>query len=275
MSILSFPGAAARRLPRLPHAPYFRRGGIVLYHGDSIEIMRQLRAVDMIFTDPPYGSNQNREDLNAKVATILGRKRPEPRQEILNDGPEAHTLFATMLAEAQRLLPPGGVAASCCHGGAGSNPAYARWATLLDEHLGMKQAVVWDKGPMGLGWHYHRSYEFVLVGQKAGKAKWYDTTRRIENVIRPGMHGIKKVHGRHRIHPTEKPPELAALFIRLHTLPGELVLDPFAGSGSTLVAAAREGRLAIGIELDERWCEAAAKRLDAELASGEAKRRAA
>ena len=62
-------------------------------------------------------------------------------------------------------------------------------------------------------------------------------------------------------HPAPFPVELAARCIRLSTWPGELVIDPFAGIGSTLVAARQLGRRAVGVELSERYCEIAARRL--------------
>jgi site-specific DNA-methyltransferase (adenine-specific) len=131
----------------------------------------------------------------------------------------------------------------------------------MDELLTFKQLVVWDKGPMGMGWHYRRSYETVLVAQKPGAAcKWYDETNQIENIIRPGK-GIPKIIPRKTQHPTEKPVGLAAHFIGLHTLPGDLVLDPFAGSGSTGEAAHLMGRRFIGIELDPKFHAMASERM--------------
>lgn len=129
-----------------------------------------------------------------------------------------------------------------------------------------KQMVVWDKGPMGMGWHYRRSYETVLVAQKGkGKTRWYDQSRRVENIIRPGGR-IRKIIPRPGQHPTEKPPELAEHFIRLHTAPGQTVLDPFCGSGSTAIACIRTGRPFIGIELDPEYFAMAKRRIQAELA---------
>lgn len=135
----------------------------------------------------------------------------------------------------------------------------------MDERLEFKQMIVWDKGPMGMGWHYRRSYENVLVAQKGkGKCHWYDTTHKIENIIRPGAHGIRKIIPQKTDHPTPKPVALPRLFIGLHTKPGDLVFDPFAGGGSTLVAAAQLRRRAIGVELEERWCEMAARKIEQE-----------
>lgn len=132
----------------------------------------------------------------------------------------------------------------------------------MDAVLEFKQMVVWDKGPMGMGWHYRRSYETVLVGQKGkGKTRWFDTSHRIENIIRPGAHGIRKIIPKANDHPTPKPVELAEHFIKLHTQPGDLVLDPFMGGGSTLLAARRLGRQAIGIDVSKRFCNLAVRRL--------------
>ena len=123
--------------------------------------------------------------------------------------------------------------------------------------------VVWDKGKMGMGWHYRRSYETVLVAQKGkGKTRWFDTSHRIENIIRPGDYGIRKIIPGRRDHPTPKPVALAAHFIKLHTKRGDTVLDPFMGGGSTALACAELGRKFIGIELAKRWCKLAVRRLE-------------
>jgi DNA modification methylase len=66
-------------------------------------------------------------------------------------------------------------------------------------------------------------------------------------------------------HPTEKPVMLLRQLIEASSLHGDVVLDPFLGSGSTVVAARTEGRRAVGIEIEERYCEIAAKRLAQEV----------
>lgn len=247
-------------------------GSATLIQSDAMDVLPRLAAnsIDFVFTDPPYGHNNNNGDLIHKWEKALGRpsKKTASARPILNDGPEANDLVRRFFGEAARLLPPGACCCCCCCGGGGPDPQFARWSLWLDESVGFKQMVIWDKGPMGMGWHYRRSYETVLVGQRpGGKARWHDSSRRVENVIRPGDYGIRKIIPRETDHPTPKPVELARHFIRLHTQPGDLILDPFMGGGSTAEAAILEGRRFIGVELDPAFFEMSRRRAERALKS--------
>lgn len=239
---------------------------VTLYQGDCLEVMKTLDAgsVDAVVTDPPYGHNNNNGDLIARWEAALGRGGYDAARDdrpIANDGAEANEIVRAAFAEFARLLKPG-CCCCCCGGGGGPDPQFARWSLWLDEALDFKQMVVWDKGPMGMGWHYRRSYETVLVAQKPGaRCAWYDDSKRIENIIRPGAYGIRKIIPRADQHPTEKPVELATHFIGLHTKPGDTVLDPFMGSGAFGEAAVRMGRHFIGIDIDAHWVEVAQRRI--------------
>lgn len=169
-------------------------GDCTIYHGDSRSLLSTLAevSVDCIITDPPYGHNNNNGDLIQRREAALGRGPSGPARAIANDGEEANTILRDLLPEFARVLVPGGCCCCCC-GGGGPDPQFARWSLWLDEAIGFKQMVIWDKGPMGMGRHYRRSYETVLVAEKPGAAcKWYDETSRVENVIRPGS-GIRKI----------------------------------------------------------------------------------
>jgi DNA modification methylase len=244
-------------------------GDATLYLGDCRDVVASLPdgSADMIFTDPPYGHNNNNGDLIARWEAALGKKAVSESEwrPIANDGLEQATeLVEWLFGESPRLLARGGCCCCCCCcGGGGPDPQFARWALMMDGPLEFKQMIVWDKGPMGMGWHYRRSYETVLVAQKKGGAcKWHADSDDIENIIRPGYAGIRKIIPKADDHPTPKPPALAQHFIRLHTLPGETVLDPFMGGGSTGVAALKEGRKFIGIELEERWFDMACRNIE-------------
>lgn len=247
--------------------PYYEHAGITIYHGDCRDVLPDLPAgsVDMIWTDPPYGHRQNdggdlahRREL-ALGLVKAGKASAGEARPIANDGPEANDLVRWMFGEARRLLKPG-CCCCCCCGGGGPDPQFARWSLWMDDAIGFKQAVVWDKGGLGMGWHYRRSYELVLVAEKPGSAGRWFGGHGVANVVR--LPGIKP---KASDHPTPKPVQLPEKFISWHTEPGNLVLDPFMGAGTTLVAAKNLGRRAIGIEIEERYCEIAARRLSQEV----------
>jgi DNA modification methylase len=236
----------------------------MIIHGEAIAEMQKLPSgsIDMIMTDPPYGhSNNTKHDLIARREKALGTiaKNEDPRP-ILNDGIEATQLFQDFLVEANRVLMPGSACCVCCGGGGGGDMQYVKWSQWMADIFNFKMAVVWDKGKIGMGWHYRRSYEFILVATKKGaKDRWYATEHNIENIIRPGMYGIKKIIPGKKYHPTAKPTKLGEFFIKNHTQPGELVLDPFCGGGAFLLASKNLGRRFLGIELDEYWAEESKK----------------
>ena len=237
-------------------------GNATLYLGDCLEILPMLDPViDMVFTDPPYGHKNNDGDLIHNWEKALGRQQTESSsaRPIVNDGAEADDIFKLCINALYRLMRSN-VCCCCCCGGGGPDPMFARWSLWLDEVFTFKQMIIWDKGPMGMGWHYRRSYETVLVAQKGDKANWYDETDRVENIIRPST-GIQKIIPTSDDHPTPKPPSLAAHFARLHSRIGDTILDPFMGAGSTGVGVLSMGRKFIGIEIDAHWFDIACERI--------------
>ena len=244
--------------------PYYEEQGITIYHSDCRDILPHLPKVDMILTDPPYGHNNNDGDLISRWEAALGKGDYIPERDnrpIANDGKEANELVKWFFTESARLLVPGGCCCCCCCGGGGPDPQFARWSLWLDEQIPFKMCVVWDKGGLGMGWHYRRNWECILVAQKQGAAcKWYGGND-VPNVI----NDIPKIIPQKEDHPTVKPVKLMAKFINYHSQIGELVLDPFMGSGTTLRAAKDLGRKCIGIEIEEDYCKLAVKRLQQEV----------
>ena len=245
--------------------PYYDHDGITIYHGDCREVLPTLAdsSIDMVLTDPPYGHNNNDGDLAHRWEEALGLvKRGEAvageSRPIANDGPEASELVRAMFRECNRLLKPGCCCCCCCGGGGGPDPQFARWSLWLDEEIGFKHAVVWDKGGLGMGWHYRRNYELMLVGQRPGAACKWNGGNNTANVVR--LNGIKP---RVWDHPTPKPVSLFAHFVRLHSDKGDTVVDPFLGGGTSGVACFAGYRRMVGIEIDERFCEMSAKRIEA------------
>ena len=244
--------------------PYYQDQFATIYHGDCREILTAYPdgAFDMVFTDPPYGHNNNNGDLIHNREKALGQKptKASEARPIANDGPEANELVRWFFKEANRLLKPGCCCCCCCCGGGGPDPQFARWSLWLDEAIGFKQMVIWDKPGLGMGWHYRRSYETVLVAEKPGAACRWHGGNTTSNVVR-----FPKILPSQFDHPTPKPLELPSFFIGLHAEDGDLVLDPFMGAGTTLVAAKSRGIQSVGIEIEERYCAMAVERLRQEV----------
>lgn len=224
--------------------PYCEAGGVKLYHGDCREILPQLQhdSVDLIVTDPPYGVKWQSGNRRIKFDTIAGDESTEAG--IIGIG-----LSIPLLRRGRHIY------------------AFGRY-DLSGLGVAGPAELVWDKmiftaGDLSIPWGtQHEPIEFY-VNNKDGKLnKTPDgalTTRlRRGSVLRVPRLNATAIQR----HPTEKPVALLRQLIESSSIMGETVLDPFAGSGSTLVAARIEGRQAIGIEIEERYCEEAAKRID-------------
>ena len=157
-------------------------------------------------------------------------------------------LMRTCGLEWRRVLIPGGHALSFIDW----RMSYALMTALETADLRMHPLLVWDKTKLGMGAIFRNQHEFI-VHTSAGGAN-PPQRRDVPNVLRfpPVRDGD---------HPTEKPGPLLETLLSVVTPPGGVVLDPFAGSGSSLYAARALGHRAIGVEADERYCEVIAKRL--------------
>lgn len=236
--------------------PYWssRDGAIVLHHGDAREVLPRLPhgrdGVDLLLTDPPYGVN----------ATVTGMRRKQlALDSVTND--HSTEIAWEVLPLAWRALK------FCRH-------AYVFGPFDLSRlpHATSVVDLVWDKeilnmGDLAIPWgNSHEPIHFAVRkdGAEGTKQGGLIAKMRRGTVLRhqrPSASGVKH-------HVTEKPLPLLRELIEASSLFNDIVLDPFAGSGSTLVAAMLEGRGAIGVELEEAWCEVAAKRLDALTAQG-------
>jgi len=215
-------------------------------------------SVPMIWTDPPYGHGNMDDDLqSARIRDGVKGARKAEAAPILNDKEADFTRVLTgSLREASRILRRDCCCCCCCCGG-GPKPTFASVANWMDEALEFFHAVVWDKSARGhgLGWRFRRDYEFIMVAhRKGGKLLWADNAVAVPNVVRNTP--VLK-----RIHPNEKPVSLVRDFISWCTAPGDLVLDPFAGSGTTGVACIELGRKFLGFEQDPQWVGVANDRI--------------
>lgn len=219
--------------------PYYDDGkGIVIYHGDCRDILPELPdgSVDLVLTDPPYGIRD--------VPLLTGGRDPRRRRDNTYHPPS--TWDTDFPSEHAKLV--GQVADVVAW--------FGNWRkrTEAEAAIGMpiRCEIVWAKDmhtgpPCPAAMQDERMWVFADHGIQP---KCFETTIWQESVI-PTW--------KYRYHRNQKPVSL--LLRALRWLPGGAVVDPFMGSGTTLVAAKRMGMPAIGIEIEERYCEIAAKRL--------------
>ncbi|MGH3834202.1 MAG: DNA-methyltransferase [Pseudonocardiaceae bacterium] len=202
---------------------YYSDGLITLYHGDCREVTEWLGA-DVLVTDPPYG-----------IDHASNWDGPYKSEVIAND--DSVTVRDEVLARW------------------GSRPSLVFGSWKCATPPGTTTCLVWDKGDaagMGdLSIPWKPNWELIYV-QGGGFRGSRDSGVLKGNVVTWASKG--------RTHPNQKPTGL--LVTLLAKCPRGVVADPFAGSGSTLVAAKQLGLPSIGVELEERFCEVTARRLD-------------
>ena len=98
----------------------------------------------------------------------------------------------------------------------------------------------------------------VILSKEKDKYKWFDTSKKASNVIE----GINQDIPNENEHPTQKPVELMELLLKYHSQENMLILEPFCGGGSTALACEKLNRRWIGIEISEKYCEIAKKRVE-------------
>lgn len=230
---------------------YLDEGGMRLYYGDALRILCSLpdSSVDAVVTDPPYSSGTRRE---ASKGVRKSMKRGTADEEWFTSDSLTTNGFQWLMRECatqwRRVLVPGGHAL-----------VFIDWRMVAPlsgaiesadmRHVGL---LVWNKARLGMGAYFRNQHELIL---HFTNGKSLPPQRRdVANVLtHPPVKGGE--------HPTEKPVGLMRDLISVVAPPGGVVLDPFAGSGSTLVAAKELGVRAIGIEREEKYLALAASRL--------------
>ena len=215
---------------------YYQDEHVTLYHGDCLTEHQEWLSADVLVTDPPYGmsyeSNRNRDKRNVKVGRpVAGDDATDARDGALRAW------------------------------GDGAALVFGKWNQ--PKPSGTKMRLVWDKRVPGMGdlqipWGPTDEEVYVLGGGWTGK--------RESNVLSFQM--LMSGDRTRPDHPTPKPVPLMTELVS--KCPPGVVADPFAGSGATLIAARNLGRKSIGVELEERYCEIIAKRLDQQVIDFEA-----
>jgi site-specific DNA-methyltransferase (adenine-specific) len=214
--------------------PYYQHGGITLYHADCRDVMRGMESesVDFVLTDPPY---------------IISYKSRWGKNRGVIQGDDDGRWLAPVFSELWRVL----AADSLCLSFYGWPHADAFMTVWKLVGFRPVSQFVFVKNGFGLGYFSRAQHEPAYLLAKGKPAK---PAKAISDVV-----DWRRV--REPEHPTQKPLGVISTLMAAYADEKSLILDPFCGSGTTLVAARALGRRAIGIETDERHCEVAARRL--------------
>lgn len=218
--------------------PYYEDDWVTLYHGDCLELADVWTGADVLVTDPPYGRAWRQGEI--KENRYVKAMNSASRAGIAND---SSTEFRD-----------GALAAW------GNKPFVCFGDLMLPPPPGTKLVCVYHKGAANAGLRgaidgIRRDAEAIyLGGQRSSGIGGRSSVFKFDGAI-SGSQGITALTG----HPHTKPVGLMETLIELS--PPGVIADPFAGSGSTLIAARNLGRKVIGVELEERYCEVIVKRL--------------
>lgn len=220
----------------------------VIIHGDSREYIPKIKTpINCVITDPPYGMDF--QSNNTRLATskqysqkIEGDQTPEEAIE---------TFLSIMGVIIPKLAEQADVYVfTAWH-------VLDAWIPVVKSLPGLvlKQMLIWEKGYPGLGdleANWGCGHEIILYLKKG---------RRPVPFRRSGVLHFDKIPSGQNIHPMEKPVGLLEALVEMSTDPGDLIVDPYSGSGSTSVAAQRKGRNSLAFETDERHIGPSRERL--------------
>ena len=254
--------------------PYFKKGDFVLYSGDSVELLDTLpeNSIDMIFADPPYNLSNGGFSIHAgKMVSV--NKGDWDKSKGFKDDYDFHYRW---LEAAKRVLKPGGTL--WVSGTYHSIYQCGHALQALDYHI--LNDVSWFKpnaAPNLSCRFFTASHETLIWARKDKKAKHtfnYDLMKDGEwngdQLKKPGlqMRSVwsigtprpeEKKYGKH---PTQKPLELLRRIVLSSTNKGDIIVDPFAGSSTTGIAAILHGRKFVGIDKEKKYLDLSIKRIN-------------
>jgi site-specific DNA-methyltransferase (adenine-specific) len=210
---------------------------------DAVEWLRCLpdASVDLLVTDPAYESLEKHRAIGTTTRLKHSKASSNDWFKVF-----PNSRFAELFAEAFRVLRPNTHFYLYC------DAETMFIAKPEAEKAGFRfwKPLVWDKRTIGMGYHYRARYEFILFFEK-GK-------RRLNDLGVADIIAVPRIHGGY---PAEKPVAVSEVLVRQSSSAGELVADPFMGSGSVGVAALRLGRRFAGTDLNPQAVRIASDRL--------------
>lgn len=217
-----------------------------LYKGDCVDILSifEEESIDLIITDPPYGIDYNSNH-------IKNPNKVHDNSVISNDNEDVFNLLDITLEKCKRVLKDKGAIYIFC-----GQQNLDLFIQIVRKHFDYKNILVWLKNNWTAGdlkGNYGTRTEYIIY---ATKNRHILNGRRDNNVLE-----FKRVPSTQQYFKFQKPVDLLEFLIQKSSNEGDAVLDPFCGSGSTLVAAQNLGRTGVGIEIDRKLVDIITERL--------------
>lgn len=218
-----------------------------LVRQDAVEWLSRLapNSVDLVITDPPYESLEKHRAVGTTTRLKHSKASSNDWFQIF-----PNRRFPELFAQVARVLKKDRHFYLFCD----QETMFEIKPLAVEAGFKFWKPLVWDKQKIGMGYHYRSRYEFILFFEK-GK-------RKLTNLATPDILSFPRIF---RGYPTEKPAELAEVLVQQSSAPGDIVVDPFCGSGSSGVAALRHARHFIGSDICDEALAISRERL---LAAG-------
>jgi site-specific DNA-methyltransferase (adenine-specific) len=234
------PNNIIAELKKHPSCYYATNRGVLL-QGDSVSLLKGIndRCADLILTDPPYGDNAGYGRENKTIANNTDEKiNYDIAEDLLRISKDDRSVYIF------------------------TNWKFENKIREYYKKLGFNERMLICivKNNFGMGYGFRNQHEFCIVFEK-GKAKY--NLNNFSNVIK-----MEHIQHNKDTHPHQKGETLIERIILHSTMPNDLVLDPFIGSGTTGMLCERHGRYWIGIELEDKYCEMSKNRIQQEIDSG-------
>lgn len=231
----------------IPDNPYFHDEDVVIYHADCRDILPELPKVDLVLTDPPYTGMDSKTTIMMQNGVA---KCYTPTKTVGDIWGASHEWIDIALPKADK-----GLMVFCSYHSIYEIPQMVNInPTIL---------ITWYKrnSPPSRQNAPHYTTEFIWAFRTGSGLNWHNLESLYDiPKLATGCMATERFVDKNgcAIHPTQKPISLMKELLKVEP---ETILDPFLGSGTTLRAAKDLGRKAIGIEIEERYCEIAAKRM--------------
>ena len=223
-----------------------------IYNVDCLDGMRlmleQGMKVDCVITDPPYLINyktNRRQDKEHKFCNVIEN----------DNNPQLIKDIMPLLYDLMKDDTPLYMFCNCDY--------IDIFKQQIEEYFILKNIIVWDKGNHTAGdleAQYGKRYEFIIYANK-GRAKFNDGVKRYEDIW-----SVPRITGNEQIHQNQKPVNLISKILNIHSKQGDLIFDPFMGSGTTAIACHKMQRNYIGFEIDKEYYKLATNRIESETA---------